>query len=102
VAVGYIDEPDGSVLVAANGPDVGWGRNLLADPRVVVEIGERRFEALAEELARADHARVVRGLILRYGTPSERLGTGPSFRLVPTRLRADVGPAGPDPAEPRD
>lgn len=81
VAVGYLDEPDGSVLVAANGDDQDWARNLLADPAVTVEIGERRFAATAEPLGRADHARAVRGLILRYGTPSERLGRGPSFRL---------------------
>jgi deazaflavin-dependent oxidoreductase (nitroreductase family) len=83
VAVGYVDEPDGSVLVAANGPRSSWGLNLLADPSVHVEIGERRFEAEAEELGRADHGRAVRELILRYGTPSEGLGTGPSFRLRP-------------------
>ena len=83
VAVGYLEEPDGSVLVAANGPRSAWALNLLADPRVHVEIAERRFDAVAEELDRPDHGRVVSGLILRYGTPSEGLGTGPSFRLRP-------------------
>lgn len=83
VTVGYLDEPDGSILVAANGPRSAWGLNLLADPHVTVEIGERRFAAIAEELDRPDHGRAVSGLILRYGTPSEGLGTGPSFRLVP-------------------
>jgi deazaflavin-dependent oxidoreductase (nitroreductase family) len=89
VAVGYVDEPDGSVLVAANGPRSAWGLNLLADPHVTVEIGDRRFTAVAEELDRADHGRAVRELILRYGTPSEGLGTGPSFRLVP--VEPDAG-----------
>jgi deazaflavin-dependent oxidoreductase (nitroreductase family) len=84
VAVGYLDEPDGSVLVAANGDDQDWAQNLLADPAVTVEIGRRRFEATAERLERADHGRAVSGLILRYGTPSEGLGRGPSFRLRPT------------------
>jgi deazaflavin-dependent oxidoreductase (nitroreductase family) len=83
VAVGFIDEPDGSVLVAANGPRTAWGLNLLADPTVTVEIADRRFAATAEELDRADHGRAIRELILRYGTPSEGLGTGPSFRLRP-------------------
>jgi hypothetical protein len=46
-------------------------------------VGERRFAALAEPLDGADHARTIRGLILRYGTPAERLGRGPSFRLRP-------------------
>ena len=40
--------------------------------------------AVAEPLEAADHARAVRGLILRYGTPAERLGHGPSFRLRPS------------------
>jgi len=83
VAVGQVDEPDGSVLVAANAPRSAWARNLLADPHVIVEIGERTFPAVAEELDRTDHGRAVSSLILRYGTPSEGLGTGPSFRLVP-------------------
>jgi deazaflavin-dependent oxidoreductase (nitroreductase family) len=83
VAVGYIDELDGSVLVAANGPRSAWGLNLLADPSVTVVIGDRRFQATAEELERTDHGRAIRELILRYGTPSEGLGTGPSFRLIP-------------------
>jgi deazaflavin-dependent oxidoreductase (nitroreductase family) len=83
VAVGFVDEPDGAVLVAANGPDQDWGQNLLADPHVVVVIGQRRFAALAEPLEGADHAAAVTQLILRYGTPSEGLGRGPSFRLRP-------------------
>ena len=81
VAVGFVREPDGSILVAANGPDQAWGQNLAADPRVTVTVGDERYEALAEPLERADHVRAVRELILRYGTPSERLGSGPSFRL---------------------
>jgi len=84
VVVGFIEEPDGSVLVAAGGMDSDWAQNLLADPAVSVEIGERRFKATAEALERADHGRAVAGLILRYGTPSEGLGRGPSFRLRPT------------------
>jgi deazaflavin-dependent oxidoreductase (nitroreductase family) len=84
VALGFIDEPDGSVLVAAGDVDSDWAQNLFADPAAVVEIGERRFQAIAEPLERADHGRAVAGLILRYGTPSEGLGRGPSFRLRPT------------------
>jgi hypothetical protein len=76
-----VTEPDGSLLVAANGPDHAWGRNLLADPHLTVEVGDERYAAIAEPLERADHVRAVRELILRYGTPSEGLGSGPSFRL---------------------
>lgn len=83
VVVGYVDEPDGSVLVAANDPRSAWGLNLLVDPRVRVTIADRAFDAVADELERGDHGRAIRELILRYGTPSEGLGTGPSFRLRP-------------------
>lgn len=82
VAVGFVDEPDGSILVAA-GARAHWAWNLIDDPVVVVEVGDRRFDAIAEPLEASDHARAIRGLILRYGTPAERLGLGPSFRLRP-------------------
>jgi hypothetical protein len=82
VAVGYVEEPDGSVLVAA-GDSARWALNLLAQPRVHVEIGERAFTAIAEGLDATDHAKAIRELILRYGTPAERLGRGLSFRLRP-------------------
>ncbi|CAN5560102.1 hypothetical protein BH20CHL7_BH20CHL7_19720 [soil metagenome] len=83
VAVGFIDEPDGSIIIAANGSRTAWGLNLLHTPSVTVEIGDRRFEATAEELLGPEHHRAIRELILRYGTPSEGLGSGPSFRLIP-------------------
>ena len=82
MAVGYVEEPDGSVLVAA-GDSARWALNLLAQPRVDVEIGERAFTAIAEGLDATDHAKAIRELILRYGTPAERLGRGLSFRLRP-------------------
>ena len=90
VAVGYVDDPDGSVLVAA-GDRAQWADNLLADPEVEVEVGERRFLARAEPLTGAEHARVIAGLILRYGTPAERMGRGPSFRLVPIGAGGEPG-----------
>ena len=101
VAVGYVDDPDGSVLVAA-GDRAEWAGNLLADPAVEVEVGDRRFLARAEPLTGADHARVIGGLILRYGTPAERMGRGPSFRLVPIGVEAQPGAdaePGPKPAD---
>ncbi len=81
-AVGFVEDGDGSFLVAAN-PGSAWGENLLADPSCHVTLGERSFDALAIPLEGAEHAHAVRELILRYGTPSEGLGRGPSFRLVP-------------------
>jgi deazaflavin-dependent oxidoreductase (nitroreductase family) len=80
--VGFAEEPDGSLLVAAGGPDVDWARNLLAEPRCRATIGDRTFDAEALELGGDDHSRAVVALILKYGTPAERLGRGPAFRLV--------------------
>jgi deazaflavin-dependent oxidoreductase (nitroreductase family) len=82
-AVGYIEEPDGSLLVAAGSPDAAWARNLEADPRCLVTTGDRTVDMVAEELDAAEAARVVTSLILRYGTPAEGLGRGPAFRLRP-------------------
>jgi hypothetical protein len=81
--VGFVEESDGSVLVAATDDATAWALNLLEDPACTVEFGERRFAATAELLDAAPHARAIRELILRYGTPSEGLGRGPSFRLRP-------------------
>lgn len=84
VAVGYLEEPDGSLLVAAGDPDADWARNLEAEPACRVTVGERSWDALAEPLDRDEAARAVTQLILRYGTPAERLGRGPAFRLRAT------------------
>ena len=92
VTVGFVDDdegPPGSILVAAGAADSDWARNLLTNPACRVELGDRSFDALAEPLGPADHARAVRGLILRYGTPAEGLGRGESFRLRPVDQNAD-------------
>lgn len=91
-AIGFIEEPDGSLLIAAGDQDASWALNLLANPRCLVTIGDRRTKANAVELEGADRARAVRELILKYGTPSERLGSGPAFRLVPL-VDAEAGTA---------
>lgn len=80
-AVGFIEEPDGSLLVAAGDPDADWARNLEADPACGLTVGDRSWAAVAEPLGPAEAARTVAELILRYGTPAERLGRGPAFRL---------------------
>jgi deazaflavin-dependent oxidoreductase (nitroreductase family) len=89
VTVGFVDDGP-SVLVAAGSPDAVWAQNLLADPTCRVRIGDRSYAAVAEPLDDTEHARAVRELILRYGTPAEALGHGPSFRLRP----ADEAAAG--------
>ena len=85
VTVGYVEEDDGSILVAAGAPDSAWARNLLADPTVAVVAGGRSFDGIAEALDDRDarRGRAVRELILRYGTPSEGLGSGPIFVIRP-------------------
>jgi deazaflavin-dependent oxidoreductase (nitroreductase family) len=92
VTVGFVEEdpgdPPGAVLVAAGSEDAAWARNLEADPLCHVRVGTRSFDAIAEPLDRDEHARAIRELILRYGTPSEGLGRGPSFRLTPVTATA--------------
>jgi deazaflavin-dependent oxidoreductase (nitroreductase family) len=86
VTISFVDDPDGppgALLVSAGSPDAAWAQNLLADPRCRVRVAERTFEAIAEPLEGPEHARAVRELILRFGTPAESLGHGLSFRLRP-------------------
>ena len=80
--IGFIEEPDGSLLVAASDEQTNWARNLLADARCVVERDGVRVPHVARVLDREAHHVAVTGLILKYGTPAERLGAGPAFRLV--------------------
>jgi deazaflavin-dependent oxidoreductase (nitroreductase family) len=82
-AVGYIEEPDGSILVAAGSPDAFWARNLEADPRCRVTLGDQTLDMVAEPLDASHAGAAVIALILRYGTPAEGLGRGPAFRLRP-------------------
>jgi deazaflavin-dependent oxidoreductase (nitroreductase family) len=83
VAVGYLEAPDGSLLIAAGDPDADWARNLEAEARARVTIGERAFDVDVEPLGGPDASAAVVGLILKYGTTAERLGRGPVFRLRP-------------------
>ena len=86
VTVGCAEDPGGppgALLVAAGAAEADWAMNLLETPVCEVTIGDRTFDATAQPLSGADHAAAIRALILRYGTPAEGLGRGPSFRLVP-------------------
>ncbi len=84
VTVGFVDRPDGTIVVAARADQTAWARNLEADPEVLVTIGTDAVRATAELLADDDPRRpaAIRDLILRYGTPSEGLGRGPVFVLT--------------------
>jgi deazaflavin-dependent oxidoreductase (nitroreductase family) len=82
-AVGFLQDADGSLLVAAGDPNADWALNLEAEPACTVTVGERSMRALAEPIEGADRNAAISGLILRYGTPSEGLGRGPVFRIRP-------------------
>lgn len=81
--VGFVEAPDGSLLVAASDTETHWALNLLAEPRCLVEREGDRLEHRAIPLDERDHHAAVAALIMKYGTPAERLGSGPAFRLVP-------------------
>lgn len=82
-AVGYVRELDGSLLVAASDEHTQWARNLEAAGGCEVTIGGVSAAYDAVRLPDDARAPVVVALILRYGTPAERLGAGPAFRLTP-------------------
>ena len=82
-AVGYVDQDDGSLLVAAGDESADWALNLRAQPHCHATIGEHAAAYEAAELDDAQRAAAITSLILKYGTPAERLGRGPAFRLMP-------------------
>jgi deazaflavin-dependent oxidoreductase (nitroreductase family) len=82
-AVGFMEQPDGTLLVAANDANSHWARNLLAAPECRGTREGLAMSYLAEPLEGAARNAAVVALILRYGTPAERLGAGPVFRLIP-------------------
>ena len=57
--LGFIEEADGSLLVAAGSPDVHWAANLRAEPRCQVSVREEARSCVAEELGGADKSRAV-------------------------------------------
>jgi len=87
-AVGFIEEDDGSLLVAAGSDTADWVLNLRADPHSRATVGERIFEYdQAVEVEGDERSATLVTLILKYGTPAERLGRGPVFRLRPRTSR---------------
>ena len=75
--VGFAQEADGALLIAAGGRDIDWARNLLAQPVCSVTIGDETAPYVAVELDGEEHSHAVVSLI------------GPSAR---ERLGADVPP----------
>ena len=85
VTVGFVPAGGEALLVAASSDSTGWAVNLRARGSCVVELNGERRPFTATELGADERATVVRDLILKYGTPAERLGAGPAFRLDPAR-----------------
>ena len=83
VTIGFVETGDGSLLVAASASSTGWAANLLHTPSCIVELDGRRQAFRATALEGAERAAAIAELILKYGTPAERLGGGPAFRLEP-------------------
>lgn len=82
-AVGFVEDADATLLVAAGSDEADWALNLQDSPQCTVTIGERTAPYVAEPIDEADRGRALVALILKYGTPAERLGRGPVFRLRP-------------------
>jgi deazaflavin-dependent oxidoreductase (nitroreductase family) len=82
-AVGFIEEDDGSLLVSAGADEADWALNLLANRDCRATVGERVRAYRAQQLDNEARASAITRLILKYGTPAERLGRGPAFRLKP-------------------
>jgi deazaflavin-dependent oxidoreductase (nitroreductase family) len=88
-AVGFIEEDDGSILVAAGSDTADWVLNLRANPRCRATVGERTADyGWAVELQGNERSATLVALIVKYGTPAERLGRGPVFRLIPSQSTA--------------
>jgi deazaflavin-dependent oxidoreductase (nitroreductase family) len=83
VTIGFVEGLDGSLLVAAGAPDTHWAQNLAIQPRCTVELAGERRECVAVPIDGDVAQDAVRALIIKYGTPAERLGAGRVFRLVP-------------------
>jgi deazaflavin-dependent oxidoreductase (nitroreductase family) len=82
-AVGFVEQPDGSLLVAAGADTADWALNLRHEPRCTVTVGDESRGYSAIELFGTESNDTIGALILKYGTPAERLGRGPTFRLSP-------------------
>lgn len=83
VTVGYVEEEDGALMVAAASEATAWAANLRSRPDCVVELDGQQYPSRAIPLEGSARDRAVTRLILKYGTPAERLGAGPAFRLQP-------------------
>ena len=82
-AVGFVEKDDGALYLAAGSESADWVLNLRAQPRCRATVGDRAAAYVAREVDDSERNDAVAALILKYGTPAERLGRGPVFRLQP-------------------
>ena len=82
-AVGFIEEDDGSLVVAAGSDSADWALNLRFNPACRATVGERTAAYEAAEIEGDERSQGLVALILKYGTPAERMGHGSVFRLRP-------------------
>jgi hypothetical protein len=78
-----VEDEAGTLLVAAGADDADWALNLRANPSCRVTVGRVTAEYTARDVEETVRSSAITRLILKYGTPAERLGRGPVFRLVP-------------------
>jgi hypothetical protein len=81
--VGFVED-GADLLIAAGTESTDWALNLRANPRCTVTIEDRTADYTATEVDDDRRGLAVVALILKYGTPAERLGRGPVFRLIRT------------------
>lgn len=80
-AVGFVGGSGGDIYLAAGSETADWALNLRAEPACRARIGDETLDYEAAEIEGSERARALIELILKYGTPAERLGRGPVFRL---------------------
>ena len=81
--MGFAELPGGRLYVAAGSRDADWALNLRSNTSCTATIGERTGRYEARQLDEPARNEAIRALILKYGTPAERLGWGPAFELTP-------------------
>jgi deazaflavin-dependent oxidoreductase (nitroreductase family) len=65
----YIPDGERLLVVASNAgapTDPDWFRNLVAHPRVTVEVGAETYEATAVVLEGAEHERIWQRIVAQY------------------------------------
>jgi deazaflavin-dependent oxidoreductase (nitroreductase family) len=82
-AVGFVESEDDRLYVAAGSESAGWAANLRRQPRCRATIGDRTGSYEARQVDGPEAAAALTQMILKYGTPAERLGRGPVFCLIP-------------------